>query len=102
MQPKDFRYTLVINRKDYVLRFAPIGWDENTIQWERSDLYYGLMRSFSFPIKFVEDGAFLLRRKLYNGNIEGYALLRIEILNRDTWGYELLYEGEIDFSTVID
>lgn len=102
MQPKDFRYTLEINRREYVLRFAPIGWDENTLQWERSDMYYGLVRSFSFPIKFVEDGAFLLRRKLYNENVEGYALLRIEILNRDTWGYEILYEGEIDFATAVD
>src|SRR5690606_7283504 len=34
--------------------------------------------------------------------IDGVCILKIELLNRETWQYELLYEGDIDFSTFED
>ena len=96
MQPIDFRYTLIIKDKEYVLKHSPEGWEENTIQWARSSVYYGLTRSFSLPLKFVERGAELLRRVFYSEGIEGKAVLKIEMLNRETWSYTYLYQGDIE------
>lgn len=102
LQPKQFRYSLVYQQKTYVLPNAPIGWEENIIRWSRSEFYYGMIRSFSVPLKFVLDGAWILRTGFYTYGIRGNALLTIEELNLATWGYELIYSGDIDFSTFTD
>lgn len=107
LQPNDLRYTLIIDGKEYVLPQSPQGWEDNTIRWERSQTYNGVIRNFSIPIQFVLDGAWLLRRQLYtNKTVESQAILRIEILDRSSlsnaWSYYLLYEGDIDYSTIED
>jgi hypothetical protein len=101
-QPKQFRYTLVTDSDTYVLPNAPIGWEENIIRWSRSEFYYGMIRSFSVPLQFVLDGAWILRTGFYTFGLRSYAELRIEELNLTTWAYEIIYTGEIDFSTFSD
>lgn len=101
-QPKQFRYTLVTDSDTYVLPNAPIGWEENIIRWSRSEFYYGMIRSFSVPLQFVLDGAWILRTGFYTFGLRSYAQLQIEELNLSTWAYEVIYIGEIDFSTFSD
>jgi hypothetical protein len=101
-QPKQFRYTLVTDSDSYVLPNAPIGWEENIIRWSRSEFYYGMIRSFSVPLQFVLDGAWILRTGFYTFGLRSYAELQIEELNLTTWAYEIIYTGEIDFSTFSD
>jgi hypothetical protein len=101
-QPKQFRYTLVTDSDTYVLPNAPIGWEENIIRWSRSEFYYGMIRSFSVPLQFVLDGAWILRTGFYTFGLRSYAQLQIEELNLSTWAYEVIYTGEIDFSTFSD
>lgn len=102
IQPNDFKYTLYCKGKEWVLPQAPDGWEESTLQWARSLEYFGLLRTFSVPLRFVLDGAWLLRRVMYTEGIEGDAILKIELLNRISWQYETLYEGDVDFSTFED
>lgn len=102
VQPHDFKFTLIIDGKEWDLPQAPEGWEESTLQWARSLEYFGLFRTFSVPLRFVLDGAWLLRRTMYRHGVDGVAILKIELLDRKTWQYELLYEGDIDFSTFDD
>lgn len=102
-QPKKFKY--ILNSPlggDFELKYAPIGWEENTIQWARSEIYYGLVRNFSFPIKFVKDGASILRKALYSEGFNANVFLKILMLNSNTWEYNEVYRGDIDFSTAED
>lgn len=98
MQPHDFQYILVIDRVEYELQNAPDGWDESKLNWQRDGVYFGLVRTFTQTLKFVTDGAYLLRKEFYTNGVLGAATLIINKLNRSTWQYELFYEGEIDFS----
>lgn len=102
LQPDDFRYILIVDDQELEITQSPIGWDENTLRWGRSDLYHGVIRSFSLPVKFVLDAAWLIRKKFYTKGIEGKAKLRIELLNRSNWQYFELYTGDVDFSTISD
>ncbi len=102
IQPQDFRYTLKIRGTDYVLAFSPGGWDESLITWKRSDLYFGMARTFTVSLDFVKDGADLLRAEFYQFGIEAKVDLLIEELNSDTWQYETLLLGALDFSRFKD
>lgn len=88
--------------EEYLLKYAPEEWDETSIRWKRSTKYFGISRDFSLPLKFVEDGAKLLRNIFYTGNIEEQASLIIYVHVNLSVGYSKIYEGEFDFSTFID
>ena len=77
IQPHDFRFTLYTEGKEWVLPQAPEGWEESTLQWARSSEYFGMIRTFSVPLKFVLDGAWLLRRVMYREGVDGSAVLKI-------------------------
>lgn len=107
IQPPDFRYTLICLGKEWVLPQEPKGWEESQLNWARSSDYFGMMTSYSFPLQFVLDGAWLLRRVYYTQGIEGDCQIKIEILDRKNWykksiQYQDLYLGDIDFSTFQD
>lgn len=102
-QLKKFKYIISIpDEEDFELKHAPIGWEENTIQWARSEQYYGMVRNFSFPLKYVKEGAKKLRSILYRHGINALASLKILMLNPETWDYDEVYQGDIDFSTIED
>lgn len=102
LQPKQFRYTLITGTKEWVLPQAPIGWEESLIKWGRSDIYYGMIRTFTVPLQFVEDGAWILRTQFYTYGQRALTQIRIEELNPANWGYEIQYIGDIDYSTYND
>jgi len=97
IQPADFRYTLTVNSVPYVLLNAVEGWEETFLNFKRSGNYFGLVRSFTVPMKFVLDGAYLIRLAVYGDQgINAKIQFKIEELNRSNWIYRSLYDGEID------
>lgn len=102
MQPAQFRYTLTIDSVDYNLLNAPEGWEETFLKNARSTDYWGLIRSFTMPLKFVLDGAYLLRKEFYTKGIPAQAVLKVEVLENKTWKYRTVYSGEIDFTEIED
>lgn len=102
MQPPKFRYTLILESGEFDLLNAPEGWEETFLKNQRSTDYWGLIRSFTMPMKFVLDGAYLLRKEFYEKGIPAKAQIRVEILENRTWAYRLVYEGEIDFTEFED
>jgi hypothetical protein len=49
------------------LKFAPGGWMDTELKFARSEHYYGINRSYSIPLKFVGDGAAIIRHVFYTG-----------------------------------
>lgn len=102
-QPKQFRYKLLVRGvNEYELPQAPSGWEEALIKWSRSTDYYGMFRSFTVPMNFVLDGAWILRTEFYTYGIRANVQITIEELDLSDWGYDLVYIGDIDFSTFSD
>jgi len=86
-----------------LLNHSPDGWDDNFIEIERSTEFHGFMTSFIPKLKFVKDGALLLRDLFYT-NFPNYfrAYLKIEKLNKVQLTYSQCFYGEIKFDTFID
>lgn len=118
MQPKEFKYHLsddqgrcyYIDNKDIVrisgmvraIKHDPIGWDEKLINYARSPKYHGVFRSFTVPMKFVKDGAKIVRHVLYKFGPEARLWLNITKLDHDTYRHGIYYKGELDLTTCVD
>lgn len=77
-------------------------WNKIQIAFKRSLVYYGVLREYSTPAKFVLEGARILRHVLYNGNFMSNIILYIEKLNPLLMKYEKWYEGDISFQGMLD
>jgi len=123
MQGKDFLYFLVdeVGRSLYVengtvqrsavpkpLPETPDGWTEIQIDNIRNQKYFALDRSFTVPLDFVRDGAFILKDAYYKTGLEAKVFLVISKQRLEYDGteygyvYDGYYRGEIDFSTFND
>lgn len=115
-QPKDFLYFLTDqNGKSYrvnnglveavaaptPLRNTPDGWQEKTIKYTRNTKWWGVFRSFTLPLKFVKDGAHIIRDRMIKSGTEDKLYLIILWLDKSYgggWIHRSFYKGEIDLS----
>jgi hypothetical protein len=87
---------------------TPDSWRNIIITWERLLSRYGIQRSFTTPLGFVNDGATILRDAVYNQNYERKLSLLIHRLSPEVDAtffrllYRYLYKGELDLSTFKD
>ena len=95
-------YILQYDNKNYALKHAPEEWDDSSIHWKRSMVYYGMSREFAFPLEFVKDGATMLRSIYYKNGPEAKAKLIIYQHQNLTVGYVEIAKFDLDFSTLID
>ena len=87
----------------YPLEKSPGGWLEQGVGFGRSAKYYGLNRSFTLPLKFVDDGASIIRTLFYTKRgIEETVFLNINKWDPDTDVYDPYYKGEIDLTKIDD
>lgn len=86
------------------LKRAPSGWKDYEIGWERGWKYYGLFRSYTTPLKFLKDGAMILRSLAYQTGIESKVQLLVERWNSDSsvQAYETFFIGDPDLSQMED
>lgn len=80
----------------------PGGWKEQSIKYARNATYNGLFPTYTIPLKFVRDGAKILRELLYSKGQEETCFLIILRFNSLIGEYESYYKGEIDFSKAND
>lgn len=81
----------------------PSGWKDIEIKFGTSAKYFAMNRNFSAPLKFINDGANIIRSFAYKG--KGYEedlYILIFKLDRTTGKYKLEYNGRIDFSKIND
>lgn len=84
------------------LEYTPDGWKEVALGWQRGWSYKGIMRSYSLPLKFVFDGAKILRYLSYTYGIEANAEFMVEMWNPQTYTYSTLFRGDFDFVQFMD
>lgn len=98
-----FKYYLVVNDTDYEITEAPDGWEDTEVSWKKdTSKYFGNTQEFSFPFKFVLEGARYLRRVLYTQGVDGATRLKVMKLNPTTESYYLEFDGEFDLSGAKD
>jgi hypothetical protein len=91
------------------LQYAPDGWQEMKITWERNSTFFGVFRNFTLPIGFLFDGAAIINNAFLNQGIEAKLFfvitknnLSVDIAAKEYFFYyKFLYKGEIDLSTYV-
>jgi hypothetical protein len=84
------------------LSVHPDGWNNKVVNFARNATYQGIFRSYSVPLRFVKDGAHILRQRLYTQGMEDVVFLIVLKLNSTTGKHESFFKGEIDFSKYSD
>jgi hypothetical protein len=88
---------------DYSLPQSPDGWADIVLSFGRSAHYWGLTRTFTVPLKFVGDGATIVRSALYTGRgIESPLTLVVLKWDDVTGIFRLYYSGLLDLSQASD
>jgi hypothetical protein len=86
----------------------PDGWQQMAIGWERNLIDHGIIRNYSLALKFVRDGAKILRKTLFSETVERKISLLITMLSlkltstKFAFQYNYLYKGDIDPATITD
>lgn len=82
------------------IEFAPKGWRDQALVWERGWVYHGAVQTYTVPLKFVKDVAKILRHLYVNFGTEPNCKLLIEKYNNNlaVQAYETYYLGDLDFS----
>lgn len=86
---------LVSSANPYPLQFSPTGWDEIAIQNLRNKKYWGVDRSVSVPLSYVEDGAGIIKSILYKYGIEKPCYL---VICRQELNFTPVPAGSISFT----
>jgi hypothetical protein len=94
---KELKFKLIYNGSTTELTNAPDGWIDEALQSERDMVYFGLMRTFSIPLKFVKEGARILRTALYTDGIKANVGIEIYKRNVHTNVFELKVTGKMTF-----
>jgi len=101
-------FILTTQAGTYTLEYSPDGWNDALIEYERSDKYWGILRSFKMGMKFIKDGAGYLAAEFAAYGTAGVASIEIQKFNRSltpppapvgSTGYYVAYSGDIDFGT---
>jgi hypothetical protein len=97
---------LLLNANTYALDKAPLGWEDIAIQNVRNDKYFGVDRSATVPLRFVKDGAKILKSIFlqFGHEADGFLTVCKRRLNYQgltgyAYEYRQIYKGQIDFST---
>ena len=87
------------------LQQNPENWKNITLKFATNQKYFSTLRSFTDPIKFVEDGADILRDRFFTGAGTEEVMYMAMMIARPDLGlnyYKLEYKSRIDFSKFKD
>lgn len=85
------------------LQYAPDGFKNMEIAFMTNEKYFNLARSFSLPLKFIKDGAQIIRHMVGTGRgFEEELYLLVMRWDRETGNYVQEYRGRLDFSRYRD
>lgn len=101
MEKKLFRYYLEHDGIVVEIPHAPIGYENTSVTFRRDMKYWGVLRSFSLPLKFVLSGGEYLKKIFLNRGVDVIVFLRVDRLVDSTQQYETIYRGELDFSQAV-
>lgn len=86
------------NSQPYPISYNPANLLNSELEFATNRFYNSLVRTVSYPLEFIEDGAAILRSLFINGKGEEQkAYVTIVEWNGSTGIYELSYKGRVDF-----
>lgn len=89
----------ITSGRDFSLPEDPEGWMDIQLMYGRNTHYWGLNRSYTVPLKFVGDGAKILRRLYYLGkSIEQPVSLVILKWDEEQGFFKLYFKGQLDLT----
>jgi hypothetical protein len=93
----------VLSGIDYSLPQMAQGWEDTQLSFGRNTHYWGINRSYTIPLKFVGDGAAIIR-ELFYGGIGIETPLTLVVLKWDDINgfFGLYYRGQIDLTKIND
>lgn len=85
------------------LAYSPDGWKDTLVKYARNIFYWGLSRDYTVPMKFVGDGAAILRNRMLTEGVESTTYLAIAKLDRTglPYNYYSWYLSEINFAKYV-
>lgn len=84
------------------LRQGVASWQDTTLSFKRSPVYWATFREYNVGVKFVLDGQKILRQVYKNGGFAAQCIFQVEKLNTTTMQYELWYESDMNFAKKVD
>ena len=81
---------------------GPDGWRDEGIRRERHPDYHGLFTSYSEGLRYVYDGAEIIKYVYDNEGVEGELQLEVLVRRDSDWLYTSYFIGDIDFSTFLN
>ena len=100
LMPKKFRYSIIYNGITTELATDPIGWEEQSIGFQRSS-DYGNNIEYTIPLSFTKDGYRMLKSIFDVGGAFSKAKVRID-KRKNNWDKEQFYIYILDFRTYKD
>ncbi len=99
---------VILSSVPYFLVFSPSGWEDIAIQNIRNKKYWGVDRSVTLPLSYIEDGAKILKYLFYTFGIEQNVYLSIlsqqlyyEANVSYGYYYKRIFKSEIDFISLL-
>ena len=82
------------------LKYSPDGWNDALVKFTRNTKYLGTFRDFTVPMKFVKDGARIIREYLFSVGFESVLYIALNKIDRSEVypHYKSWYLGELDLS----
>jgi len=84
-----------------LIAYDPQGWEDDILEITRTK-NRGLFREASQNLKFIKDGAKILRELVYTGGVDSEITFKVERQNRQTLQNETVFEGNFDLTTFKD
>lgn len=84
------------------IRYAPEGWQDMFLMWERGFQYYALMRKHSLGLRFTNDGAKILRNEYYTNGIQNNLEVYVEKFDSETYTYGAYFKGGVQYNGSLD
>jgi photosystem II stability/assembly factor-like uncharacterized protein len=95
-------FNMITEKGKNWLVYSPVGWDSSMITFEMSPTYHGIFRSYTMPLKFVLEGATILRDEFYAWGQNAFCNVLVDKLDKRTLKYFRAYTCKVDFATFKD
>lgn len=93
---------VVLTNSEISIPECVAGWEEIELSFKRNMKYWGVFAKYALDLRFVKDGAKILRYVYYTQGFQGVCKLVIKKLDTFNQSYNFWAEADLDFSQAND
>lgn len=101
---KKYEYILTYNSVNTTLTVNPANWDKIGVNFIRHEVYHSILRNFTMSVRFAKitgGGTDVILNAYATEGIKADVRITINKRNPRTNGFELFYQGSLDFKTMV-